>query len=115
MISKNPSTVTIDMMAHGIKTLVTTTQEKIDFYMDDYKNLPDASFASGRGKMALKNHIHQGILVVDAYFDCTPDAIKYQPKLWNDFLEDCIVFATLHAHLSGEPLPLVKQASQLQH
>ena len=115
MNSKQPFIVTIDMTAHGVKTLVTTTQEKIDCYMEDYKKTPDASFASGRGKAALKNHIHQGILAVDAYFDCTPNAIKYQPKLWDDFLEDCIVFATLHAYLSGEPLPLVKQASQLQH
>ena len=107
--------ITIDMTTHGLKTLVTTTQEKIDFYMSDYKNAPDACFAYGRGKMALKNHIHQGIVAIDAYFDHTPNAINNQPKLWDDFLENCIVFATLHSHLSGEPLPIVRQSDGGQH
>jgi hypothetical protein len=111
MNPKQHSFITIDMKAHGVKTIITTTQEKIDFYMEDYKNSPDASFASGQGKMALKNFIYQAILAVDAYFDCTPHAISNQPKLWDDFLEDCIVFATLHAYLSGEPLPIVKLAA----
>lgn len=99
--------VTINMAIHGIKTLVATTQEKIDFYLDDYKSAPDKAFANGRGKMALKKIILPNIVAVDRYFDRNPSEISNQPQLWDDFLEDCIVYATLHSYLSGHPLPLV--------
>ena len=114
-MSKHSITVTINMMAHGMKTLITTTQEKIDFYMDDYKNSPDTEFAHGRGKMALKNHILQNIFELDGYFDRNPAAINTQPQLWSNFREDCILFATLDSYLSGDPLPIVKLAGQWQH
>lgn len=99
--------VTINMMAYGIKTLVATTQEKINFYLDDYKSAPDIAFANGCGKMALKKTILLNIVAADKYFDSNPNEIRSQPQLWNDFLEDCIVYATLHSYLSGQPLPLV--------
>jgi hypothetical protein len=108
MNSSKTTHVTIDMTKHGLKILVTTTQEKIHFYLEDYKNAPDKSFAHGCGKTALKKKILQNIMALDKYFDHNLNEISNRPQLWNDFLEDCIVYATLSSYLSGQPLPLAK-------
>ncbi len=108
MNSNKNTYVTIDMTTHGLKTIVTTTQKKINWYLDDYRNTPDHSFASGQGKRALMNLISQNIINLDSHIDYElKNGNEIDRQLWNDFLEDCIVYATLHSYLSGKPLPII--------
>ena len=62
--------VVINMLGYNIKTLVSTTQERIDWYFNEFKNQPDIKFGSGAGKALLCVFLRNTIQNEDEYFNC---------------------------------------------
>lgn len=104
MNSKN--TVYIDMNYYGVTTLVGATQEKIDRYMNEYATQPDKSFGGGVGKKKLMKYMLQCIEQEDHYFNQSPILPALEQQRWLDFLEDCVIYSTLHSFLNKVPVPL---------
>lgn len=105
---KIEKSVTIDMTKFGITTMVSTKQSRIDWYMNQYATRPDNLFGGGYGKKALMDHTYRQILDQDKYFNNSSnfaDPCTYER--WQYFLDGCIIYATLKAHFSEKPVPLV--------
>jgi hypothetical protein len=98
--------VVINMLSYNIKTLVSTTQEKIDWYFNEFKTQPDKKFGSGAGKSILCDFLLNTIQNEDAYFSLDILNAEKSPTRWDDFLEDCIAFACLHSYLNKTALPI---------
>jgi hypothetical protein len=105
---KFEKTVTIDMRNFGISTVVSTKQSKIDWYMNEYATQPDEKFGGGSGKFALMIHTYDQILNEDKHFSTSVNFSAAEAyERWQYFLDGCIIYATLNAHFSGKPVPLV--------
>ena len=102
-------TVILDMTKFGIKTLVGAEHKKIDFYLTIYRTQPDSRFGGGVGKKQLMTYTYNCIQAEDKFFDRYPEAAESDPQRWLDFLEDCIIYATLFSYLNDEPLSLVEE------
>ena len=105
---KSEGKVTIDMSKYGLTTVVGTYKSRLDWYANEYATQPDRKFGGGAGKKVLMEHTYREILMQDKYFNnsssmASPNAYVH----WQNFLEDCIIYATLEAHFSGNPVPLV--------
>jgi hypothetical protein len=50
---KENNTVVINMTQYGINTMVGTTENKINFYLNAYKTKADKKFGGGIGKKIL--------------------------------------------------------------
>ena len=104
---KSRTPVVINMLGYNIKTFVSTTQEKIDWYFNEFKTQPDKKFGSGAGKVILCDFLLNTIRNEDAYFSFDILNAEKSPKRWSEFLEDCVAFACLHSYLNKTALPIV--------
>ena len=103
---KSRTPVVINMLGYNIKTLVSTTQEKIDWYFNEFKTHPDKKFGSGSGKARLCDFLLNTIQNEDAYFSIDILNTEKSPTRWDEFLEDCVAFACLHSYLNKTALPI---------
>ena len=99
----------LDMRCYGIQTFVRTTAERIDWYMNEYETQPDILFGGGLGKKNLMDHTLSCILREDLYFTKFQFAFAIEQQRWLDFLEDCMIYATLHCYLNGAFMPLLSE------
>jgi len=100
------NTVFINMTQYGITTLVGATQKKIKWYMKEYATQPDKKFGGGAGKKKLMTYTLQRIQQEDKYFNQSFILPALEQKRWQDFLEDCIIYATLYSFFNKVPVPL---------
>ena len=103
---KSRTPVVINMLGYNIKTFVSTTQEKIDWYFNEFKTQPEKKFGSGAGKVILCDFLLNTIQKEDAYFSFDILNAEKSPTRWDEFLEDCVAFACLHSYLNKAALPL---------
>lgn len=95
------------MFAYNITTIVSTTQEQIDGYFNDFKTQSDKKFGNGADKRQLCAFLYQQIKREDAFFSSdTFNAEKYTNR-WQDFLDDCVAFACIESYLNNTAVPLV--------
>ncbi len=104
---KSKTAVAINMFAYGITTIVSTTQEQIDWYFNDFKIQPDKKFGKGAGKRHLCAFLYQQIKREDAFFSSDIFNSEKYPSRWQDFLEDCIAFACIDSYLNNTAVPVV--------
>jgi hypothetical protein len=104
---KSKIAVAINMFAYGITTIVSTTQEQIDWYFNEFKIQPDKKFGNGAGKRQLCAFLYQQIKREDAFFSSDIFNSEKYPSRWQDFLEDCIAFACIDSYLNNTTVPLV--------
>jgi hypothetical protein len=97
--------IVLEMTAYGIKTLVKTTQQKIDFYLKTFATEDDSKFCGGAGKQVFHQQLLQEMRYRDQQFDNSP-MLRMLPQLWNDFIEDCVMFACLDHFLTDRALPV---------
>lgn len=112
---KANDTVVIDMTQYGINTMVGATAKKIDFYLNAYKTKADKKFGGGVGKKNLMSFTYKSIIKEDMFFSDNLNAAIEQPQRWEDFLEDCVVYATLHSHFNNAALPLIVEPFTRKH
>ncbi len=101
----------IDMSRYGIGTVVLTEHDGLDRMMLEFATKPDEIWCDGRGKKYLHKMLRKQLLKEDKYFDKNPVAIQRNSKRWLNFLDDCVVFATLNAFLFDQPVFLVHPQS----
>ncbi|MCO4090136.1 MAG: hypothetical protein HEQ17_14845 [Limnohabitans sp.] len=104
---KSKTAVAINMFAYGITTIVSTTQEQIDWYFNEFKIQPDKKFGKGAGKDQLCAFLYQQIKREDAFFSSDIFNSEKYPSRWQEFLEDCIAFACIDSYLNNTAVPLV--------
>jgi hypothetical protein len=104
---KSKTAVVINMFTYGITTIVSTTQEQIDWYFNEFKIQPDKKFGNGAGKRQLCAFLYQQIKREDAFFSSDIFNGEKYPSRWQDFLEDCIAFACIDSYLNNTAVPLV--------
>lgn len=112
---KNNQQRSIDMMAYGIKTIVQSSQDTIDWYMNEFTIQPDAKFGGGIGKVMLLNYLEQCISIEDDYFNETPFAQIECPQRWQDYLDDCVAFACLHSFMNDIEVPVIEAEVALEN
>ena len=101
----------IDMSRYGIGTVVLTEHDGLDRMMLEFATKPDDIWCEGRGKKYLHKMLRKQLLKEDKYFDKNPKAIQRNSERWINFLDDCVLFATLNAFLFDEPVFLVHPQS----
>ena len=104
---KLKTVVAINMFAYGVTTIVSTTQERIDWYFYECKSQPDKKFGKGSGKRQLYASLYQQIKREDAFFSSDIFNGEKYPNRWQDFLDDCIAFACIHSYLNKTTVPIV--------
>ncbi len=112
---KKNDTVVINMTQYGINTFVETTEKKINFYLNEYKTQPDKRFGGGVGKKALMAFTFDCIQKEDIFFTKNLFAVITMQERWQDFLEDCIIYATLHAHFNNTTPTTIKEPITERH
>jgi hypothetical protein len=55
--------------------------------------------------------LRKQLLKEDKYFDKNPNAIQRNSERWENFMDDCVLFATLNAFLFDQPVFLVHPQS----
>ena len=103
---KSRTPVVINMLGYNIKTFVSTTQEKIEWYFNEFKTQPDKKFGNGTGKVILCDFLLNTIQNEDAYFSFDILNAEKSPTRWDEFLDDCVAFACLHSYLNKTALPI---------
>jgi hypothetical protein len=103
---KSRTPVVLNMLGYNIKTFVSTTQEKIDWYFNEFTTQPDKKFGDGAGKSILCEFLLYNIKKEDDYFSLDILNAEKSPKRWSEFLEDCIAFACLNSYLNKTALPI---------
>ena len=111
IFSINKAKSAIDMSRYGIGTVVLTEHEGLEEMMRDYASKPDEIWCEGRGKKYLHKMLRKKLSKEDKYFDKNPKAIQRNSERWDNFMDDCIIYATLNAFLFDEPLYLVHPQS----
>lgn len=101
----------VDMTRYGIDTVVLTEHEGLDRMMREYATKPDEIWSEGRGKKYHHKMLHKQLLKEDKYFDKNPNAIQRNSERWANFLDDCVIYATLNAHLFNVPVFLIHPQS----
>jgi hypothetical protein len=112
---KKNRAIVIDMIQYGINTFVETTEEKINFYLNEYKTQPDKRFGGGVGKKALMAFTFNSIQKEDIFFSKNSFAVITMQERWQDFLDDCIIYATLHAHFNNTKPTIIKEPITERH
>lgn len=112
---KKNDTVVINMTQYGINTFVETTEKKINFYLNEYKTQPDKRFGGGVGKKNLMALTFDSIQKEDIFFSKNLNAAITMPQRWDEFLEDCIIYATLHAHFNNTTPKTIKESTTERH
>ena len=97
----------VDMTTYGIGTVVLTEHEGLDRMMREYATTPDEIWCDGRGKKYLHKMLRKHLLKEDEYFNKNPKAIQRNSERWANFMDDCVIFATLNAFLFDQPVYLV--------
>jgi hypothetical protein len=97
----------VDMSRYGIGTVVLTEHEGLDKMMCEYATKPDGIWCGGRGKKYLHKMLHKQLLSEDNYFNKNPKAIQRKAERWTNFMDDCVIYATLNAFLFKEPIVLL--------
>lgn len=97
----------VDMSRYGIGVVVLTEHEGLDRMMREYASKPDEIWCEGRGKKYLHKLLWKQISKEDKYFDKNPEAIQRNSERWENFMDDCVLFATLNAFLFDQPVYLL--------
>ena len=107
------NSVLINMTVYGIQTVVQTKQEKIDSYMQAFNTEPDERLGGGVGKQNYFFFTWELISKEDKYFTLNPICQITERQRWKEFLEDCVIYATLRSFLTGEPIPVLSDDSEI--
>jgi hypothetical protein len=111
IFSVNKAKSAIDMSRYGIGTVVLTEHEGLEEMMREYASKPDEIWCEGRGKKYFHKMLRKQLLKEDKYFDENPNAIQRNSQRWANFMDDCVIYATLSSYLFDEPLYLVHPQS----
>lgn len=98
--------IVLEMQRYGINTLVQTTQANIDFYLDLLAREDDEKIGGGVGKVKFHELLLPQLRFKDRCFDQDPLFRSFNPRLWGEFIEDCVIYACLDHFLTGQPLPI---------
>ena len=101
----------IDMTGYGLATIVQTTREQILSYIHEFATQPDEKFGGGLGKDALLEYLGHSLMMEDDFFSESGFHQLEYPGRWQDYLDDCVVFACLHSYLNGIDLPMLDERS----
>lgn len=108
--TKKPKSA-VDMSRYGIGTVVLTEHEGLDEMMREYATTPDEIWCEGRGKKYLHKMLRKKLLKEDKYFDKNPKAIQRNSERWENFMDDCVIYATLNSFLFDQPVYLLHPQS----
>ena len=79
--------------------------KQIGWYMNEITTQPDSKFGGRVGKLILLQYLETYILMDDDFFNESPfHQIEYQAR-WQDYLDDCVVYACLHSYMHGIEVP----------
>lgn len=98
--------ICIDMSKFGIATIVKTSSDKVENYMHHFENDPDHLYGSGIGKIGFANFLQSDLTETDNFFNQHPRHRFNFPKRWNDFMDDCVILASLRSYLDKKPIAL---------
>ena len=101
----------VDMRIYGIDTVVLTEHEELERMMREYASKPDEIWCDGRGKKYLHKFLRKKLVKENRHFDKNPKEIQRNSKRWANYMDDCVIFATLNAFLFDQPVYLVHPQS----
>jgi hypothetical protein len=104
--TKKPKSA-IDMSRYGIGVVVLTEHEGMDKLVFDFEHKPDQVWCGGKGKKYFHQMLHKQLIKEDKYFDNNPKLIERNSERWTNFMDDCVIYATLNAYLYKEPIYLI--------
>lgn len=99
----------IDMTGYGLAVIVQTTREQILSCVHEFATQPDEKFGGGRGKDALLEYLGHSLMMEDDFFHESGFHQLEYPRRWQDYIDDCLVFACLHSYLNGIDLPILDE------
>jgi hypothetical protein len=97
----------IPMDRFGIRTLAVTQHESLVKAREKFLNDPDWTWCGGKGKKFMHKMLKKNLLDEDAYFDAHIDEAVDTNQRWNDFIDDCIIFAVLDEVITNNPVQLL--------
>jgi hypothetical protein len=101
----------IDMSRYGIGVVVLTEHESLEKMMRDYAFKPDKIWCDGLGKKHLHKMLQKQLSKEDKYFDKNKNEINRNSQRWTNFMDNCVIYATLSSYLFDEPLYLIHPQS----
>lgn len=104
---KRSNLVAISMNQYGVKTIVNTQLETLEETIKDFDSGNDAEYFGGKGRKALYEYLLNWLRFEDAYFDSHTWKAVRGNKRWENFMDDCVIFAALDAVLLKRPIHLV--------
>lgn len=114
MNTSNTTPVLLNMTKLGLNTLVHTTKEEIDWYLNEFATQPDSRFG-GVGKKKFLEYLSQQLPLEDEYFSKYLVAQIVEPERWQDFMTDCVIYACFHFYLNHTLLPVETAHSPLSN
>lgn len=105
------------MAPHGISTLAIVPHQHLEDLRKSFISEPDSVWCNGRGKNYMHAMLKRDLLVEDAYFEAHIEEAVSTNSRWDDFLQDCAIFAVLDEVLTGNPLLLLHPScmKNIQH
>ena len=97
----------IDMSRYGIGVVVLTEHDGMDKLVSDFERKPDQVWCDGKGKKYFHQMLHKQLLKEDKYFDNNTNLIQRHSERWTNFMDDCVIYATLNSYLYKEPIHLI--------
>lgn len=97
----------IPMNRFGIKTIAVAPHLSLVEARAKFIKDPDWTWCDGKGKKFMHRMLRQKLLLEDAYFEEHIDQAINSNQRWNDFIDDCVIFAVLDEVITSNPMILL--------
>lgn len=97
----------VPMQWLGINTVVLTQQERLERLRQEYLCKPDHVWMNGRGKRYMRDQLAATLKAEDEYFDRNLPLAVEGNQHWDDFIDNCVIYAVLCSVLDDKPLVLL--------
>lgn len=99
--------IKINMSVFGIAAIVLTQSTWVEYYLHKFATEPDDRFGGGVGKVVFANQLAQELKATDRFFNSHPRHRYNYPKRWAEFMEDCVILASLRSYIDKKPIALL--------
>ncbi len=98
--------IKINMSVFGVGAIVLTQSTRVEYYLQKFATDPDYMIGGGVGKVVFAKQLENELLETDRFFNSHPRHRHNYSKRWAEFMEDCVILASLRSFLDKKPIAL---------
>ena len=99
--------IKINMSVFGVSAIVLTQSTRVEYYLQKFATEPDHLIGGSAGKVVFAKQLEKELKETDHFFNSHPRHRYNYPNRWAEFMEDCVILASLRSYLDKKPIALL--------